>query len=250
MKFKKALIAAVVLIAITAQIAGCTKSDEQESNNFSTSTTTSSSSSSSSSNSSSSSSSDGASEPGENSDTETTNEALRERAKAEYAKVKDKVTCDENTYVDRFVEYVEYGMDEEQAAFEVYLEFAKEQPNVTEVTVEKPTEQNPSQSTQTPSQSTQTPSQSTQTPSQSTQTPSQSTQTPSQSTPTQSGEVNVKGEPSRNGHYVDKPGGRYWKDGGNYYRSKEAWLNGEEPVSMLEVDGVTMDDLGHIDFGF
>ena len=53
-----------------------------------------------------------------------------------------------------------------------------------------------------------------------------------------------------NGHYVDMPGGRYWKNGINYYRSKEAWLNGEEPVSRGEVDGVSIGDLGHIDFGF
>ena len=260
---KKILLSALVVIALTAQLTGCngntpveqpsesssSVSDVSEPQNSTSSSTdisssgSTTSSSSSTTTSSSSSSSDSASEPEENSDTETTNEELKERAKAEYAKVKDKVTCDENTYVDRFVEYVEYGMDEAQAAFEVYLEFAKEQPNVGEVNVEKP-----SQSTQTPSQSTQTPSQSTQTPSQSTQTPSSSTQTPSQST--QSGEVNVKGEVSRNGHYVDMPGGRFWKDGGNYYYSKEDWLNGEEPVSRGEVEGVTLDDLGHINFEF
>ena len=207
------------------------------------------------------------------SDTPTENEALRERAKAEYAKVKDKVTCDENTYVDRFVWYVESGMEEDEAALEVYREFAKEQPNLEQVNVEKPSQstqtpssssqkpgsssqtpssssQKPSSSTQTPSSSTQTPSSSTQTPSSSTQKPSSSTQTPSQSTPTQSGEVNAKGEKAIDGHWVDKPGGRYWCENGNYYRSKDAWLNGESPVSMLEVDGVTMDDLGHIDFGF
>lgn len=45
------------------------------------------------------------------------------------------------------------------------------------------------------------------------------------------------------GGWVTKPGGTYWKEGRNYYRSREDALYRRNPVSQGEVDGVPVESL-------
>lgn len=47
------------------------------------------------------------------------------------------------------------------------------------------------------------------------------------------------------GRWVTKPGGTYWKEGSNFYMSREDAQYCRNPVPQDEVDGVNLDDYSY-----
>lgn len=70
-------------------------------------------------------------------ETAQANEALKEKAKASYAKLKDELTIDEDTYVSEYVNMAEQGVSEQEIEFTLLQKYGKEPISIIE---EKPTE--------------------------------------------------------------------------------------------------------------
>lgn len=139
---KKTLLSALVVIALTAQLAGCdgntpveqlnesssVVSDVSEPQNSTSSSVTESSSEPQSSTTATTSSVPEVSEP-ETSSSES-NSQLEEKAKSSYAKLKEKVTIEESGYVEEYVRMAEQGASEADIEAELLLKYAKEQPPI------------------------------------------------------------------------------------------------------------------------
>lgn len=70
-------------------------------------------------------------------ETAQANEALKEKAKASYAKLKEQLTIDESKYVDEYVKMAEQGVSEQEIEFTLLQKYGKEPISIIE---EKPTE--------------------------------------------------------------------------------------------------------------
>lgn len=176
------------------------------------------------------------------------NEALKERAKASYARVKDKVTINEAKYVEEFVKIAEQGLTDSEAEGILLLQYGKESTGGREVETSKPT---------TPSSSSSKPN----TPSTPSSSSSKPTTPSSSSTPnTQEPEVSsIKSQPRPeakiisemqsgyspffdkivSGYWIETELGKFWfsatSANGNCYRSMEDALAGKNKVSPSDV---------------
>lgn len=69
-------------------------------------------------------------------ETAQANEALKEKAKASYAKLKEQLTIDESKYVNEYVKMAEQGVSEQEIEFTLLQKYGKEPVSI----IEKPTE--------------------------------------------------------------------------------------------------------------
>ena len=109
---------------------------------------------------------------------------------------------------------------------------------------DEPSSGQPSSGSQTPSSGSQTPSSSQPTTPTQPTTPEPApvwTEPPAPERKPIDENTNIYGEKSTGG-WVEMPTGTYWREGRNFYRSKEDWLYGRNPVPQGEVDGVNLDD--------
>lgn len=194
---------------------------------------------------------------------------VRAHGKEWYEKYKEKVVCDEQTFVDHFTSLVIVsGAPEEEAALETYTLYAKIElvepedgviniPDYpvgdTTTTTSKPVEEE-TKPAQTTSSTTAKKDESK---------PAESK--PAESKPSGGDYSNIKwGDPIPDGikdkdgfepdkiKWVEKPGGNFVKIDGAYYRSIQDWADGKPALSGYEVSGKTpeqmVEDVGVIEW--
>lgn len=181
---------------------------------------------------------------------------VRAHGKEWYEKYKEKVVCDEQTFVDHFTSLViTSGDTEEEAALETYTLYAKIElvepedgviniPNYPVVDGSKPvqTETTKPAETTKPSENTK---------------PAEETDYSKAPTDTKPANdySNIKwGDPipdnitdkygiqADKAKWVEKPGGQFVKIDGNYYRSIQDWADGKDPLKGADIDGSTIDE--------
>ncbi len=181
------------------------------------------------------------------------NEALKERAKASYARLKDKVTINESKYVEEFVEIAEQGLTDDAVETILLAQYGKESNGGKEVVTSKPT---------TPSSSSSKPNTPSSSSSSKPATPSSSSSTSSKpSAPSSSGEIatpdtskqspkldeakivserqygtDISGD-TVSGYWIETGLGKFWftEDTGRCYNSMEDALRGKRSVPPAEV---------------
>lgn len=180
---------------------------------------------------------------------------VRAHGKEWYEKYKEKVVCDEQTFVDHFTSLViESGAPEEEAALETYTLYAKIElvepedgvintPNYpvgdTTTTTSKPVEEETK-----PAQTT------------SSTTAKKDESKPAESKPSDGDYSNIKwGDPIPDGikdkdgfepdkiKWVEKPGGKFVKIDGAYYRSIQDWADGKPSLDMEIVEDYSWDEI-------
>lgn len=165
-------------------------------------------------------------------------EELREHGKQWYAEYKDMVTCDEETFINSFVSFVIGGLEEPDAANEVYLTYMKvvlQEPEPIEPYV-PPVEETPVEDTkpaeETPVQTTK--------PAEETKPEVKDYSDIKWGDPIPDNMTNVYGKKAQKAKWVEKEGGKFVKINGRYYYSIEDWANGAEALDMEVVDGITL----------
>ena len=184
---------------------------------------------------------------------------LREHGKEWYNRYKDEITCNEETFVNEFVEYVVSGSTEVDAAREVYLTYLKirlQEPAQTEVVVTpiddgsdvaevvvKPVTTTATTTTAKPTESTKP-------------TESKPAESKPETKPTANDYSNIKwGDPlpdnltNKRGKKATKvkwketEGGKFVKIDGGYYYSIQDWADGKGSLDMDVVEGKTIAEM-------
>lgn len=198
---------------------------------------------------------------------------VRAHGKEWYEKYKEKVVCDEQTFVDHFTSLViESGAPEEEAALETYTLYAKielvepedgvinipnyptvdgSKPAQTEATKPSNTESKPAETTK-PEQTTKP--EETNKPTETTKptgTDDNETLPPTYSNdysnikwgdPIPNNMTNNWGKKAKEAKWVEKPGGKFVKINGGYYRSIQDWAEGKPALRGDDIDGVSWED--------
>ena len=178
---------------------------------------------------------------------------VRAHGKEWYAKYKEKVVCDEQTFVDHFVDLVIIGGNTEQeAAFEVYTLYAKIEliepedgvvkPPVDDSTADikptQPTEQDMKPAETTKPQQTTTPKEEVDySKAPETTKPANDYSDIKWGDPIPDNLVNVYGKKAKKAHWEETDGGKFFAVGLKYYYSVQDWAEGKEPLDMDIVDG-------------
>lgn len=191
-------------------------------------------------------------------------EAIRAHGKEWYEKYKEKVVCDEQTFVDHFTSLViESGAPEEEAALETYTLYAKielvepedgvinipdyptvdgNKPAQTEATKPSNTESKPAETTK-PAQTTK-PAEETDYNKAPTDTkPANDYSGIKWGDPIPDNIVRPSGKKVKEIEWVEMPGGKFVYINGGYYRSIQDWVDGKEQLSGYEVSGKSFEDM-------
>lgn len=201
---------------------------------------------------------------------------VRAHGKEWYEKYKEKVVCDEQTFVDHFTSLViESGAPEEEAALETYTLYAKielvepedgvinipdypvvdgSKPAQTETTKPSNTESKPAETTKPAQTETTKPKEEV-----------DYSKAPTDTKPAND-YTNIKWgdpipdnitdkwgfKPDTEPKWVEKPGGNFVKIDGGYYRSIQDWADGKDSLSGYEISGKTpeqmVEDVGVIEW--
>lgn len=195
---------------------------------------------------------------------------VRAHGKEWYKKYEERVYCDEQTFVDHFTSSVIVGgLSEEEAAFETYTLYANDikliepedgeinipdypvsddtKPVTTTTTTKATDNTNPVEEEKKPVQTTTTTISSS---------PDDWSKAPTDTTPAKD-YSNIKwgdpipdnitdkwgNEPHKTPIWKEKPGGKFIKIDGGYYRSIQDWADGKPSLSGYEISGETVDDI-------
>lgn len=184
---------------------------------------------------------------------------VRAHGKEWYAKYKEKVVCDEQTFVDHFVDLVIIGGNTEQeAAFEVYTLYAKIEliepedgvvkPPVDDSTADikptQPTEQDMKPAETTKPQQTTTPKEEVDySKAPETTKPANDYSNIKWGDPIPDNLVNVYGKKAKNAQWAETDGGKFFVVGRKFYYSVQDWAEGKEPLGVEIVEGKSMAEI-------
>ena len=191
---------------------------------------------------------------------------VRAHGKEWYEKYKEKVVCDEQTFVDHFTSLViESGAPEEEAALETYTLYAKIElvepedgviniPDYPTVDGSKPAQTETTKPSNTESKPAETTKHAQTTKPEQTTKPADDNETlpPTYSNdysnikwgdPIPDNMTNNWGKKAKGAKWVEKPGGKFVKINGGYYRSIQDWADGKPSLDMEIVEDYSWDEI-------